>query len=249
MDNKQKQYLKKVDYNFLTTLFLTAGDGYGQSTDFKPLRNLFGFFTGKDYLKETLKQLIIVFSSVGQGFGEIETILGHHIIENKTKIPYNATGVKKQKRLGLAKPDKEDCIPNKETLKMSMLIYNTFKSCCRLWRESEIAPYIRILMRTLWSLDPAENPPITLRIKWTQSMFRDIPVGAVQVIHWIDLIDGMIDRLYFLKMGLCIWYKKWLVELYLIHLYQQILKYFVSVLDHTVKNELTPKSVANKPVI
>ena len=149
MDNKQKQYLKKVDYNFLTTLFLTAGDGYGQSTDFKPLRNLFGFFTGKDYLKETLKQLIIVFSSVGQGFGEIETILGHHIIENKTKIPYNATGVKKQKRLGLAKPDKEDCIPNKETLKMSMLVYNTFKSRCRLWRESEIAPYIRILMRTL----------------------------------------------------------------------------------------------------
>ena len=242
----QKEYLDKVGDSFISTFFVPRAMINDGTKKISPLRYLIGFYTKTNYISSALQQLITNFTTFNTCFAAVESVLSHWIIKWQTKIHSNATGTLAQLRMGRGTVPKSDSTPSNEIVKMNMDIYNAAKKACRLWENADIRPFLHLLMRSVWSLDPAANKPITLRIKWTDSTFNNIPVSAVQVIYWVDLIGGMLDRYACIKHSLNPWWKYWLLDLFLVHLYQQILNYFIDVLHETRTDELTAASWSNK---
>ena len=93
-----------------------------------------------------------------------------------------------------------------------------------------------MLLRCIWSNSYGNNPSIDLSIKFTDITIMHVPVTSYEIINWFDQIVTLLGRMFGHKYGVQHWYKYWLLDLFMCHLYQQIITYMINHINkHVIK--------------
>ena len=193
------------------------------------LFSVFSSLVNRKLLFERIITIATVFRKWHKAFQDCERILAQFLNENcKSNIESKLAKVV-NKSGKVVTPSK---IPSKTVIELGMALYNKTKWAFTKWDECPLKEYIHLYMSFFWSMDANDNPTIDLRIKWTESVFCNIPVTAINVITWLDMIIGYLNQIKKSKLIINPWHKYWLQDLFMTHLYIQILEYFLKHLSH-----------------
>lgn len=132
---------------------------------------------------------------------------------------------------------------------MGMSLYERSKKCHIFLTNSKFTHYIGFWLASIFSQDYSKNPKLTIKVGVTCLQWKNLPVSSAEIIRWNDDILFMIEQLTGLKHTLDKWYKYWLIKMFKMDVYSQILEYQCKLISNII-DDLNPPliNVVQEPI-